>query len=351
MKAHCRKISDKKVAAAVEAKRDDFQDMLLASCREVGGDHSAPACRELGARLDEFLNYYLPAYCRADLSARHHHRAYSRASTAVFTLSALAVVIVAAQHLFHLPHWLVTGEILCIGMILLVFHWGNRSRWHRNWVDCRYFAERVRCGLHVAFLYGKSAVPEPSQLANCFVDGAWCNPEFEELMHRRPHPVALSEAHLGVLRHFMVEHWLRGQKSHHEGVATSKMRKHKIVSRLGESCFWLTLVAALLHLTPHAWRSTGHVEHLLTNNLLTFVVIALPAMGTALAGVRGHFDFKKISTRSGMIARQLEVLIRDANQATNLDELGLAVLRAEDLMIQENAGWHLNTADKVIKID
>ncbi len=86
----------------------------------------------------------------------------------------------------------------------------------------------------------------------------------------------------------------------------------------------------------------------MTDSLLTFVVIALPAIGTALAGIRGHFDFKKIAIRSHMIATQLEYLITEANAANDLAELTIVVLRAEELMIQENAGWHLHIVSKVI---
>ena len=74
---------------------------------------------------------------------------------------------------------------------------------------------------------------------------------------------------------------------------------------------YFTLVAALLHLTPHAWRHAWHLDALLDDRFLTFAAIALPAVGTALAGVRGHFEFKKIATRSRMIALHIDGLIED----------------------------------------
>lgn len=339
------------MAAAIEAEKASYQKLLKESCLAASNDPSTPACSVLGSRLGAYLDYFLPAYCKAELSAQHHQQAYTRASTAVFTLSAMAIIIVAAQHLFHLPHLLVTGEIFCIGLILAIFHWGNHRRWHRNWVDCRYFAERVRCGLNVAFLCGRSSVPDSFQLATCFVEGSWCNREFQKMMRARPHPEPLEEKHIEVLRHFMATNWLKDQENHHIGVAVDKIARHKLVSRLGETCFWLTLVTAFLHLTPHSWRHALHVENILTDNFLTFIVIALPAVGTALAGVRGHFEFKKISTRSRMIAGQIHALVKEAETVENLDGLGLMVLRAEELMIQENAGWHLHTGDKVMVVE
>lgn len=344
----CPAIPEATLTAAIEANRGRYRAMLADSCRRADTDAAGAIGAALASRLDAFLDHFLPPYTRADLSARHHHSAYARASSLVFAFGALAVIIVAAQSLFHLPHWLVTGEILCIGSILLVFHWGNHRRWHRTWVDCRYFAERLRGGLHVAFLCGKTVVPAATPWSEQMVEGSWCNPEYHAIMSARPHPEPVPEAGFPVLRDFVVVHWLDDQAKYHRAVAARRLRKHQIVSRVGETCFWLTFVTALVHLTPHTWRHALHAENLLTDRLLTFVVIALPAIGTALAGVRGHFEFKKTAVRSRMIASQLESMSEQARAAADLSELTLVVLRAEELMIQENAGWHLHTNAKSI---
>ncbi|MCP3974390.1 MAG: hypothetical protein GY720_07850, partial [bacterium] len=138
--SHCSRVPQEAVDASLAATRSHFQNQLAESCQAAGQD---TVCPELDARLTACLDHFLPAYVRADLSACRHYRAYAWASTAVFILGALAVIIVATQHIFHLPHPIVIGEIACIGMILFIFHWGNRRRLHRTWVDCRHFAERV----------------------------------------------------------------------------------------------------------------------------------------------------------------------------------------------------------------
>ena len=158
----------------------------------------------------------------------------------------------------------------------------------------------------------------------------------------------MPEGHLEALRTTLIGHWLEDHLAYHRSVAHKKMHHFHLVSRIGEACFWLTLVAALVHLTPHGWRHAAHLDKILTDQVLTFVVIALPAVGTALGGVRGHFDFKKVSTRSGMIAQELETLIAEAEQAPDLAGLAQVVRRAESLMIQENAGWHLRASEKEI---
>jgi len=333
---------------AVAAERSRYLELLVDSCNQVKEESSGPIGQVLKTRLETYLDHFLPAFVQADMSATGHHRAYCRASSMVFSLGALAVIIVAAQYLFHLPHMLVAGEIVCIGLILGVFHWGNHRRWHRTWVDCRYFAERVRCGLFVSFLCGKSAIRDIPKWSHRVVEGAWCNEEFQKLMKSRPHPGPLTTAQLDVLKHFLITHWLEDQRGYHRSVYETRIHKHHLVSRLGETCFWLTLAAALLHLTPHDWRHALHLDKILTDGVLTFVVIALPALGTAFAGLRGHFEFKKIAIRSQMIAFELESIIDEAGKVEDLAGLTILVLRAEDLMIQENVGWHLHTSEKVI---
>lgn len=344
----CPAVPEGVLASAIAANRTRYQAMLSDSCARTGVEISGPVGTVLAERLDAFLDHFLPTYTRADLSARHHHRAYSRASTMVFALGAAAVVIVAAQSLFHLPHWIIAGEVLCIVAILFAFHWGNHRRWHRNWVDCRYFAERLRCGLQVAFLCGKTVVSAAPAWSDRMVEGSWCNPEYRAVMGSRPRPDPSPPAGLPVLRDFLVTHWLAAQAAYHRSVSVSKLHRHNTVSRIGEACFWMTLVAALLHLTPHGWRQAWHADRLLTDRLLTFAVIALPAVGTALAGVRGHFEFKKIALRSRMIAEQLDSMIERARAVDDVAGLTLVVLQAEELMIQENAGWHLHANSKSI---
>lgn len=303
----------------------------------------------LADRLEQVLDYFLPRFVQANQSAKKFQKSYTMASASVFLLGFFAVFVVTTQYLFHLPHAFLVGEVVSISLILIIFHWGNRSGWHRNRVDCRYLAERLRTGILVSFLSGRTSAGFQQDWADGLARDSWCADEFLDIMAGRPLNLPPPRAaDLPVLKEFMARHWLRDQMDYHRQRAKIQLRRHRTVSTLGEIFFWLTFVAALLHLTPHQWRHAAHAEHILTDQGLTWLVIVLPAMGTAFAGLRSHFEFKKMSVRSELMARRLDELLQEVEKVDDFEGLAHMVNAAEELFSQEVAGWFRNAGFQII---
>jgi len=345
------RIDDATLAAAVAARRRTLLDRLADSCGRHLASGSGQVAARLADRLEGHADHFLPASVNMDLLAVHYQDRYRRASIAVFMLAAVALIVVAAQYIFHLPHWIVAGEVSAIAGVLLIFHLGNRRGWHRHWVDCRFLAERMRCGFHVAFLCGRTNAEAEMHWSDRLVEGSWCLAEFERLWRTRPAFEPPPSAALPALADFMKRHWIGRQRSFHEGKERRQARAHRLVSRASSSMFWLTFVTAIVHLLPHGWLHAAHLDRVLDPRLLTFLVIAFPALGSAFTGLRGHFEYKKHAMRSGVMVRLLGELEARLEEIASLEDLYHVVWEAERLMLQENAGWHLNTGFNEIEVE
>lgn len=332
----------------LERRAADLKADYLA--RLAGCNGPLPAVgSHLADRLTLVLDYFLPRFVQATESAKKFQRSYTLASAAVYVLGFFAVFVVATQYLFHLPHQLLAGEVVAISLILIIFHWGNGRGWHRNRVDCRYLAERLRGGILVSFLSGRTSAEFQHDWADGLARDSWCAGEFLEIMKHRPLNLPPPQASdLPVLKEFMTRHWLLDQMGYHQRRAKAQLRRHKTISTLGEIFFWLTFVAALLHLTPHEWRHAAHAEGILTDHGLTWLVIVLPALGTAFAGLRSHFEFKKMAVRSELMARQLGELLEEVEKVEDFEDLAHMVNAAEELFSQEVAGWFRNAGFQII---
>ncbi|MBU2690071.1 MAG: hypothetical protein KJ970_04025 [Candidatus Eisenbacteria bacterium] len=322
-------------------EKQKLESTLEKSLALAAGNTTPEAAALLKERLRRILEYFIPTYVKADQSAIFYQARHRNATRAVFLLAASAVIIVSAQFIFHLPHLLVLGEVLAIATILTLFYWSNWKGWHRHWVDCRLLAEWIRCGIFVDFLRDDDSDQEGRQWTSEWIINSWCIDHFQDLRMHQQKLKALTEDSLPVLKDFFRTAWLNDQRVFHERTAAREIKRHNRISRASEACFWMTFIAAILHLLPHSLYPGLHAYHQSIARILTFLVIALPAAGSAFAGLRSHFQYKKLSRRSGMMAFRLEKLDHQLDRMNSLEELKGKVLTAESLMLHENTDWHV----------
>lgn len=326
------------------AFRQKLDADFLSSSSRVAGEMDEVRFKLLHDRLKTVTDYFLPFFIQRDQEALYYQKRYCQASKAIFILAAAAVSIVSFQYIFHLNHYLVLGELSAIVAILVLIHYGKRRGWHQNWLDYRLLAEKFRIAMLVSFLRDRHEGPEEHAWSCKWVSDSWCLNHFKDIWQDRPLLPSLTAEDLPLLRDFLRRFWLIDQRRFHEKKAERELARHRWISRAGEACFWLTLVAAVLHLMPHSLFHDLHLPYDLSMKILTFMAIALPATGSALAGLRSHFEFKKMSDRSKMMAghlRRLEEMLSDARDITRFEHV---VGLTESLMLQENADWHINIA-------
>ncbi|MBE0567373.1 MAG: hypothetical protein IH621_15550 [Krumholzibacteria bacterium] len=316
-------------------------DRALEECKGSGaGEDEEGAGRALTRRLQQVIAHFGPAYHEAGARAERAQNTYRQTSKAVYILATLAVLIVAAQSIFGLSHWIIAGEFGAIAVILLMTKLGNRRGWHMLWLENRLEAEWLRHGIFVAFLSGQTTPGIDRHWACRWVARSDGVAKVKQVWNELPHLGAPPEAGLGILKAFMRSAWLEEQRDYHARKAAHEVAKHHRIERAGELAFWLTFVAAALHLVPHSIYHHFHLPDKPIIRVLTILAIGLPALGAALTGLRAHFEYRKIAARSAMMAEHLEILIGDLAGVRTVTQLGELVKETETLMLQENSDWY-----------
>lgn len=341
--------SEYELSTHIESMRVRFSSALEASLSQTA-DVTAPAVAPiLRDRLGRTLDHFLDPFARADLVSQHFQTRYSRASRLVFLLAAFAVMTAAAQFIFHLPQWTLYGEVGAISLVLIIIHHGNRKGWHRNWVDHRLLAERLRCGVFLAFLAGRASGEIGEHWSCRWVSRTWSVKEYERIWNARPRFEHHAEEALGVLKVFTADTWLDVQRRFNDNKQVVERRRHARVSAASEIFFWLTFVSALVHLAPHAWYEAAHIDHEHAGRVLAFLVIALPALGAAFSGLRSHFGYKKLADRCVVMIDHLDALKKHVVATDSIDSFCVVVWDIESLMLQETADWHVDIGFRVIE--
>lgn len=323
--------------AAVRMSRRQFEKTLLSA---VDAEN-----HNLVDRLETYLAYFASEFARADILASTYQRKYRLASVAIYLLSVFAVIVVSAQYIFHLSHFLGIFEIVAMALILLILIRGNRVGWHRRWLDYRFLAERIRYGVYMALLVDGDVRKGEQSLVCRWIGDSWCLDFYRKLWDGRPESGSLNKISLQALKSQLDMTWLADQRDFHARKRTKVLKKHKLISRISELFFGLTLLAATLHLAPTVFHFF-HVElHIPAeksiNAVLTFLTITLPSIAAACTALRGHFDYKKTADRSAMMEKSLVLLQQRLEQCQTLEAVRDIALEAESLMIQENSDWYV----------
>ena len=291
-----------------------------------------------GAKLRTVL---APRFARADATATHVAQLFRSGYVTNFSFAALAVVLslLGLALPAALKPVLIVLEFMVIATILLVTRAGNRSQWHRRWLDNRHLAERLRC-LAVAAQLGELELRSGADLRPGWVD--W-------YARASARALGLPSVHVGPAYLAGVREGLTmlidGQIDY---LRNDAQRMHKLEHRLhhlGTILFAMTAIICVGLLIYKVMDKMVGVAVLdaIAHPVLTATTIAsaaLPAIGAAIYGIRMQGDFAGIAERSESLAHNLATLrqVIDAD-ALSFDTLRRRVARATDLLTQDLASW------------
>jgi hypothetical protein len=228
-------------------------------------------------------------------------------------------------------------EFVCLGTVLGVVIRTHRRHTHQNWIEARFLAERLRSGFFVAAC-GLDAAPVevPPYFGVAHQPDDWMVRVFEEVWRRLPELQGCSAGQCASCLAFIREAWIQDQIKFHAQGAKRRHRISRWLEGIGYAVFGSALAAAAVHF---AGGMTLQAEHHTTELALTFVAIAFPAVGAALAGIRAHREFARLVKRSEQMAAVLNDLDDRLAQATEPAELEALVRETEELMLRETQEW------------
>lgn len=231
---------------------------------------------------------------------------YRGAFLCMYLLGALAVSMAlfgVANHLAHGSHsWSIrfaAGELLVLGLILLLYARAKVGRWHSKGTNYRVLGELLRHEEALTPLGIGPPVPRPRAHLGGEADLTltWMVSHHRAVARDRGLTTARFDAgELSRVRRLLQHDWIEGQVAYHRRVAHAfhcvahRMEIAAVVLFLG------ALAACTLHFVlPHdqgPW--------------LSLVAAGLPAWGAACHGILGSADLPRLAMRSEAMATRLE---------------------------------------------
>jgi len=281
--------------------------------------------------LSELCRSVQPYFARADRRALAFQRLYNRFVTVIFIASALAVATAAYSALFAPDErWLAGVELFFLLLILVVVVAGRTWSVHRKWLSSRFLAERLRSSVFLKAA-GLGARREGGFEGVHLRDPSedWLRRAYTYVWNATP-TVAVSAGQVEALREALIRDWIRPQITYHSRKSVDHERRQRLLGRVSIAAFGVTALVAIVHLSNVA---TG-LEH-----SLLLLSIALPAFGSAFAGIAAQRQHQRNATVYRRMARHLTGAEARMGQAATVADVQLAAAAVDDITAEEHLDW------------
>jgi hypothetical protein len=291
----------------------------------------------LSVSVENVAAWLVPYFVRADVLAVRLQRMFRGLSTATFVMAAAAVLIVAIQvNFFPSQNWLVALEVIALVGLLMVPILNWRWRLHDRWISYRFLAERLRSVYFLTLAGALDGRPRAAPLAYLSDPSeAWIERALAEVVTRRPETGAGSPE-VSLLRRYLSHYWIGGQISYHQKAARRHRSWDGALTRVTGLLFFLTLIAAVLHMAGVGERG-AHKTHLAL--LLIVASISIPAIGAAMHGISTQRQFRRHADRYQRMAGLLTRLREEMDSAKSAERVRRLAADTERVMREENSDW------------
>ena len=250
-------------------------------------------------------------FARADAIATYLSDAYRGGMVANLLLAAFAVI----GGIAYLPFFdaglkwpFALFEFALLATILLVIVIGRKHDWHGRWFQTRRVAEYLR---HAPFML-LLGVARPTGSWPRSSDTDWPEDYVRSILREIGLPNAVIDQ---VTLRTALENWIgqhvSAQRSYHLAKSVRLERINHRLERISEYLFLLAMLTVALYLGAEAAAAAGlfpiqDVRH--ASKLFTFLGVALPTLGGALAGIHYFADFGRFAAISESTAHRLEAV-------------------------------------------
>jgi hypothetical protein len=306
------------------------------------------SARDIPAGVRELVNELLfPFYVKASIVAKENQNQFYRAGKYIYVLSAAAVGCAALGVLFSSLSSIGFGaEFVILIVMWMTLGQARRKHAHQNWIEYRFLAERVRCGIFMAIC---GVEPKPIEvlpyMGHSQTVNDWTVRVFDEIWDRLPPLSGCTERECVILNAYVREAWIGDQVSFHNGKKEREGRARARLARAGAIVLPVTIVASALHLLMVFWRPTAatsesiHLLHQWLHEGLGFIALLFPAIAASLAGMEAQREHLRLEKRSANMAPQLEQLSRQMASATDPERFESLLQQVDEIMLRETQDW------------
>jgi hypothetical protein len=306
------------------------------------------SAREIPANARKFVNERLfPYYAQASVMAKDSRKRFHQAGKFIYAFSAAAVGCAALGVLFpSLAGAGFSAELVLLLVIWLTLRQARRKHSHQSWIENRFLAERIRCGIFMAIC---GVEPRPIEvlpyMGHSQTVNDWTVRVFDEIWDRLPPLAVCTQGECLTLNHYVRDVWIGEQVKFHEDKKEREGRARKRLATASLIVLPTTIAAAALHLLLLLWHPAAAAPeslHLLHQGLhrgLAFIALLFPAIAASLAGMEAHREHLRLEKRSANMAPQLERLNKQMASATDPERFENLLQQVDEIMLRETQDW------------
>jgi hypothetical protein len=302
---------------------------------------------DISSGVRELVNLRLfPYYAQASILAKESQKRFYRAGKFIYAMSAAAVGCAAVGVLFPSIAWAGFGtELVLLIVISLTLRQAHRNHSHQSWIENRFLAERIRCGIFMAIC---GVEPRPIEvlpyMGHSQTVNDWTVRVFDEIWDRLPPLARCSQGECLILNPYVREAWIGDQVDFHKYKQKREGRARERLAMSSKIVLPATIGAATLHLLLLLWPPAGGAEplHLLHHRLhqgLAFIALLFPAIAASLAGMEAHREHLRLEKRSANMGPQLARLNRQMASAADPERFESLLQQVDEIMLRETQDW------------
>ncbi len=254
--------------------------------------------------------------------------------------------------------WLFSAfELSLLLAILVITIVGRRRRWHGRWFETRRVAEYLR---HAPLLLA-AGVARPGGRWPKGTRSNWPETYARRAIRSVGLPAAVISAdYLRATITTLLLPYAQAQRAYHIDKAARLSRTQHNLDRLSEAMFMLAVLSVAVYLLAKLGGAVGWFSPEIAEMLsprLSFLGVALPTFGAAIAGIRYFGDFERFAAISEVTAERLEQVISrldllavtpaGALDYTRVAELTHAI---DDIVVDEIESWQAVFAGKHVSV-
>ncbi|HOY76908.1 MAG TPA: hypothetical protein PLN33_03820 [Hyphomonadaceae bacterium] len=324
----------------------------LAHVRSLPGQDSA--------FVDAVETSTIRRFAWADGVSAYLSDAYRGGMTLNFILAPLSIIGGVAYLPFASSNekWIFAAlELALLGSILAITMIGQRRRWHTRWFETRRVAEYVR---HALVMLPLGVVRPPSRWPKG-AETSWPEWYARRSLREPGLPRAkLTQPYLrSALQNLLDTHVVQ-QRDYHRYKAARLAAAHHNLDKLSEALFALAVFSVSTYLV----LKFGGVQHWWPKALadkssytFTFLGVALPTLGAAIAGLRYFGDFERFSSISEVTAERLSgiharitQLLEGPEAALDYGQVAELAREVDETVINEIESWQAVFAGKHVAV-
>jgi hypothetical protein len=281
----------------------------------------------------------LPSYVRASNIAKYNQKIYLYVGSLAYILSTIAIASVVLGILVHrLSRPAFILESILLAIIFFSVFFANKRRTHKNWIENRFLAERIRSAIFLVCCDVEvSPIEVPPYMRPAHQAAEWMVKVFSEIWDNLPPMRGCQGEYCRQCNEFIRKYWIKDQIEYHQKKSVKTKSLSVILEKGGMLMFGITIAAALTHLiffsVDHEYQSR------VLENALTFLVIVFPAVGAAIEGIRSHREYSRIEKRSKNMGDILADMDERFSHISTPEGLESLLREAEELMVSETQDW------------